>query len=215
MKSSSGHDFEKLAPYYDQALKILLFPFGGERKLRKAVVSFISTECLWPQAKILEIGSGTASNLLAIDQAFPGKFELLGVDSSRAMIDYAKKKKFASRVAFFNADASSLPLESQTVDLALLVFTLHELEKEKRIEALKEVLRVLKKQGLLLLVDFSFPQSKIGKILFFLLQLIENDEALSFARKSLPQLIENFPFKLKKERFLLSGLVRMVLYQKS
>lgn len=215
MKGPTGHNFEKLAPYYDQALKILLLPFGGEGRLRKAILSFLEGETLLPKARILEVGSGTASNLKAIDQAFPARFELIAVDSSPAMLAKAQKKKFSSQIKFFLTDATSLPFKSQTIDLALLVFALHELKEEKRSKALEETYRVLKNQGLLLLADFSFPQNKIGKALFSLLHLFETREALNFARTSFTNIISPFPFSLKKEGYFLFDLVRMALYQKS
>lgn|GEM_PF-6394454 len=40
--TEAGHDFEKIAPYYDLALQLMLFLFGGENRFRKKNRSFRS-----------------------------------------------------------------------------------------------------------------------------------------------------------------------------
>lgn len=92
MGKALSHDFQKLAPYYDLILKILLFFFGGERRLRAKIASFLRYCNLKREAKILEVGSVTAANLKAIDYAFPKKFQLIEVNSPPSMISEAKKK---------------------------------------------------------------------------------------------------------------------------
>lgn len=213
MGKSLSHDFEKMAPYYDFALKFLLFFFGGEQRLRRKIASFLSCRNLKRGAKILEVGSGTGANLKALEKVFPEKYEFVGVDSSPSMIAEAKNKRLSPKTAFLLADAGSLPLENESFDAALAVFTLHELPEAKRVRALKEIGRVLKKNGCFLIVDFSYPKNIFGQLLFPLLKIIEKREALEFAINGLEKVEQNFPFKKQKEKRLLLGLAKMVLYE--
>ncbi len=214
MGKALSHDFEKLAPYYDFALKILFFFFGGEARLRAKIASFLSCGNFKKGAKILEVGSGTGSNLKALDKVFPGKYELIGVDSSPSMISEAKKKGFSSKTTFLLGDAEKLPFKNKSVEAVLTVFTLHELPEKKRKNAIKEIHRVLKKSGFFLVVDFTIPKNIFGKFLFFFLRAIESQEALKFAISGFKAIEKDYPFKKKKEGKLLLGLAEIALYKK-
>lgn len=111
------HDFDRLAPYYDRALKFLLFFLGTERALRKSIASFIDCESLTKGAKILEVGCGTGANLKAIDDLWPGKYKLFGVDLSEPMLSEAKKKPFVSSTTFTHANSALLPFEDETFNV--------------------------------------------------------------------------------------------------
>lgn len=214
MGKGLSHDFEKMAPYYDLALKILLFFFGGEARLRAKIASFLSCRNLKKGAKILEVGSGTGANLKAIDENFPEKYELIGLDSSPSMISEARKKKLSSKTKLLSADAERLPFKDESVEAVLTVFTLHEIPKEKSGKAIKEIHRVLKKRGCFLIVDFAKPKNILEKILFFFLRAIESREALEFATCGFDAIEQVYSFKKQKEMKLLLGLAKIALYEK-
>ncbi len=213
-KNSLSHDFNLLAPYYDRGVKFLLFPFGGESKLRKQMVSFLKCENLRKGSKILEIGCGTGSNLKALDKGCPEYFELVGLDLSGPMVEEARKKKFTSRVKFILGDAAQMPFSDESFESVLAAFTLHEMLKEVRLKAVSELHRILKIRGCALIVDFSYTKTFIGKALFALLKLIESKEALEFAYEGSDPLFSQFNFVKKEEKSLLFGLIKVSVYYK-
>lgn len=213
-RNSLSHDFDVLAPYYDRALKVLLFLFGGESRIRKRIVSFLKCENLMRGSKILEIGCGTGSNLKGIDKSCPGCFELVGLDYSASMLREAKRKKYVSVVKFLHGDAAELSFPDESFESVLVVFTLHEMPEEKRGKAVSEMHRILKRGGCVLLVDFSYPSSFVGKILFILLGIIESREALEFVKKGPDYLFLPFRLKMQNEELLFQGLVKVSLFRK-
>ncbi len=213
-KNSLSHDFDVLAPYYDWGLKILLFPFGGEARLRKRIAHFLQCEDLTKGSKILEIGCGTGSNLKGIDKRCPGCFELVGIDSSMSMLKEARRNRYDSKVKFLFGDAAGLPFAEESFESVLAVLTLHEMTDEKRRKAVSEMYRVVKRGGCILVVDFSYSNSFIGRVLFGLLGIIENKEALEFAKVGFDFLLSPFNLEKKNEVLLYQGLVKFSLYGK-
>jgi ubiquinone/menaquinone biosynthesis C-methylase UbiE len=214
-RKSLSHDFDQIAPYYDSGLKMLLFAFGTEAKMRRRIADALKCENLLKGAKILEVGCGTGSNLKAIDESCPACYELAGVDISVPMLEQAKKKQFASRVEFIQADASDrLPFEDESFESVLIVYTIHEMPEPERKGTVSEVHRVLKSGGCVLVTDYSRPTSLFGRTVFPFLRLIESSEALEFAREGPDPLFSQAGFRKESEEPLLFGIVRVSLYRR-
>lgn len=214
-KKSLSHDFDYIAPYYDRGLRILLFALGTEARLRKRIASALKCESLKKDARILEIGCGTGSNLLAIDKGCPRCYQLTGVDLSIPMLEQARKKKFTSKVEFVQGDASEkLPFADESFESVLVVFTLHEIPEEGRAKAVSEMYRLLKRGGCALVADLSRPDNFWERIPFSFLRLIESKEALKFAREGPDPLFLRCNFRKESEESLLFGITKISLYRK-
>lgn len=101
------------------------------------VVDFLKNK----KGKILDLGCGSGRNFTKVDGT------IYGVDSSQNMLDYAKKfaEKNKFNVKLKKAEAYYLPFKDNFFDSAIFIAVLHCIpEKEKREEALRELLRVLK-----------------------------------------------------------------------
>jgi ubiquinone/menaquinone biosynthesis C-methylase UbiE len=97
----------------------------------------------------LEVGIGTGLNL----PLYPGEVNLTGIDFSSAMLDIARRR--AQRVGrdadLREADALELPFPDASFDTVVATYVLCAVPDERR--ALKEMNRVLRPGGLLLLAD--------------------------------------------------------------
>lgn len=131
----------KYAPYYD----ITLYPFlrGVRREVTRTVVE------LGPQ-RILDICCGTGNQLKYLKKK---GFDGIGIDLDPAMLKQAKKGRHP--VSCQMQDATNISFPSESFDLAIIEFAIHEKPAVVARKMLKEAHRVLKKDGYLLIVDFS------------------------------------------------------------
>jgi phosphatidylethanolamine/phosphatidyl-N-methylethanolamine N-methyltransferase len=113
----------------------------------------ISAAKIKPHHKVLELGIGTGLNI-----PFYPRCELHGVDLSTAMLDKAKHKRSHADVHLYNASADMLPFRGNTFDTGIATFVFRVLPDHAA--ALKELDRVIKPKGTLVVVDqFGLPSS--------------------------------------------------------
>ena len=110
---------------------------------------------LRPDLSIIDVGSG--SGALSIILAEEGAREVVGVDTSPAMLETAELLRLQShsanvrRVSFRLAPAHALPFRDERFDVAICRLLLNHSHKPQDI--LEEVARLLKHGGLLILAD--------------------------------------------------------------
>jgi len=100
----------------------------------------------WGNGRLLNIGCAHGPDFLP----FKDKFELWGLDSSQVMISLAVKyaDKFNFTASLLVADAVSLPFEDESFDWIISVAAYHHiLNKQGRLQAFRELRRVLKPGG--------------------------------------------------------------------
>lgn len=102
-------------------------------------------------SSILEIGVGTGN--LASKFSRHG-FNIIGIDQSREMIKVAKEKypKLKLRLG----DFLKLPFENKTFDVIVSTYAFHHLNDEEKVIAIRELLRVLKPIGKIIIGDLMF-----------------------------------------------------------
>lgn len=101
--------------------------------------------------KILEIGVGTG-NLAG--KFLQNKYHIIGIDQSRQMLAVAKEKypKLHVRLGEF----LKILYENQTFDVIVSTYAFHHLNEEEKRVAIAEMMRVLKKDGRIILGDLMF-----------------------------------------------------------
>ncbi|MBU3129098.1 MerR family transcriptional regulator [Clostridium tagluense] len=107
------------------------------------------------EVEILEIGVGTgnlANRFLSIG------LHITGLDQSREMLNVAKEKfpKLKLRLGEF----LKLPFENNTFDVIVSTYAFHHLNEEEKIVAIKEMLRILKNDGKIIIGDLMFENEK-------------------------------------------------------
>jgi tRNA (uracil-5-)-methyltransferase TRM9 len=100
----------------------------------------------WKKGKILDLGCGNGRNLAPFVK---NGFSCYGVDFSKEMLDNAKTmfKKRKLNAEFKIGDLVKIPFENEFFDYVICVASFHHLNKKEQIECLKEIKRVLKKNG--------------------------------------------------------------------
>lgn len=103
--------------------------------------------------RLLDVGCGTGRFLDFFKQAWP-RLPALGIDMSEAYITEARRHlKRWCWIKFIVANGEAIPLEDQSQDAVTSIFMFHELPPKVRRVVFRELARVLKRGGRLVLVD--------------------------------------------------------------
>lgn len=107
--------------------------------------------------KVLDVGTGFGSTASFLTTRLPKGSKIWTVDPSKEMLKEVRKKLAEDGtgpipIEFMQADASKLDFEDDFFDVIVSVMVLHHLENLGKV--LKELSRVLKRGGRLLLADY-------------------------------------------------------------
>lgn len=110
---------------------------------------------------VIDIGCGNGRHLIPCAERL--QF-VIGLDLSKELISIAKKKiieKNLNNVNFIHGDATCIPVKNSFFDGILYIASLHNIPyREKRIQSLKEMNRIMKKKGIGLITVWSRWQDK-------------------------------------------------------
>jgi len=80
--------------------------------------------------------------------------------------EYYEEKDYFKRVTFFEGDAALLPFSNDVFDVTVCSHALYELKGEARTDALKEMKRIVKPGGTVLIMEHEVPAHPLIKLLF-------------------------------------------------
>ncbi|MDX2001387.1 MAG: class I SAM-dependent methyltransferase [Chitinophagales bacterium] len=182
-----GYKF--LSNYYDLAIKTVM----PENKVRTRLVDLLNPNSY---ENILEFGFGTAQNLILLKQR-NSQVPVMGVDidASIKAIAEEKLKRYNLQVPLHLYDGTCLPFNDNFFDKVFSSLVFHQLDRETKLHCLKELHRVLKPQGKLIIGDWGKAQNKLMRLLFFSIQLLDGFKTTQDNVKGLmPQFISNADF---------------------
>ena len=144
--------FDTISGDYDGLNRVI--SFGIDVKWRKKVVKLV--EQTNPKS-ILDIATGTGD--LAIALAKTNADKIIGLDISSGMLDIGKekilKKELDKTIEMVLADSENMPFEDNTFDAITVAFGVRNFETLEK--GLKEILRVLKPNGIFVILETSVP----------------------------------------------------------
>lgn len=142
--------------------------------IEEFILPYLKTDT---KAKIVDIGCGAGAIASAIAKKF-SHASLKGVDLSEERLANARKKcERINNAEFTQGSIYELPLEDNSADFLYTRFLLEYLKEP--VEGIKEMYRVCKKNGLVMLQDLD------GQLLFHYPETIENlDKVLSGLSKT-------------------------------
>ncbi|MEY2577939.1 MAG: demethylmenaquinone methyltransferase / 2-methoxy-6-polyprenyl,4-benzoquinol methylase [Verrucomicrobiota bacterium] len=150
--------FGRIARRYDLANHVLS---GGADFLWRRRATKIVTG--WRPREVLDLATGSGDLALALQRRLP-EATITAADFSPEMLEVARRKGVTKTVL---ADALQLPFESGSFDCVTVAFGLRNMADWDR--ALREMARVLRNGGHLLVLDFSIPQGALRPVYRFYL----------------------------------------------
>lgn len=151
---SDGWLSDRSARLYDTQVEVLFT--GAADVMRRRSMKPIAKWMAGRNQRALtgvDIGCGTGRLLAFLHEAWPG-MKWTGLDLSPPYLDEARRLiGRTARVKLVEGAAEKLPFEDASLDLVVSSFLLHELPGEVRRTALAEMKRVVKPDGLVVIVD--------------------------------------------------------------
>lgn len=143
--------FNELSSHYDLINRVI--SFGQDKKWRRALSRLLP---LSPGLTYVDVGTGTGDVLLTVTQSRPWT-DTHGVDPAHAMLAIATQKAahLPHPPTWHCAPAESLPLANDTADVITMAFAIRNVTD--RLESLRELARVLKPNGVMAIMEFSWP----------------------------------------------------------
>lgn len=131
-----------------------LFTLGREGHFRRLILDHAR---LSAGQRVLDVGCGTGSLALAAARRVGTTGAVCAVDASAPMVARARRKaaRGGVEIDFRDAAAQQLPYADGTFDLVLCTLVLHHLGRAGREAATREMKRVLRPGGRIVVVDFE------------------------------------------------------------
>lgn len=149
---TKGHTIHSWARYYDMLVGII--SLGREKKFRQAALDLVDLE---PGMQVLDVGCGTGSLTIAAKHRLGKDGMVMGIDPSSNMVNLAQEKaeKEQVEVAFQVGVIENIDFPENQFDLVLSSLMMHHLPNELKKDGLQEIYRVLKPNGILLIIEMD------------------------------------------------------------
>ena len=137
-----------------------IFFFGRRRATFLALVAAAGVE---PGQRVLDVGCGTGYFARLLAEGVGREGLVVGIDPSPAMITYASRQTGrASNCQFQVGKAEALEFPAEHFDVVVSSLVMHHLPEDLRVAALREMRRVLRPGGKLLVAEAQQPRQGLG-----------------------------------------------------
>jgi len=153
--------FDNISRSYDRMNHLL--SLGIDRGWRKKAIKKLAVS---KPKTILDVATGTAD--FAIEASRIPESQITGIDLSEGMLTAGRVKidglGLTQRIRLMNGDSESLPFEDNLFDAVIVAFGVRNFENLEN--GLREIKRVLRPGGNLIILELSEPDNKVVQILY-------------------------------------------------
>jgi ubiquinone/menaquinone biosynthesis C-methylase UbiE len=198
-----GNHYDRVAPFYEWLDGYLeRFRYSKIRPL------------VWSKAQgnILDLGAGTGLNI----PYYPPSFPVTAVDLSAGMLKRARRRAqdLGRPVTFFQMDAGKLGFQEWSFDTVAATFLFCVLPNEKQPEVLREVWRVLKPGGRLVLLEYVYSKKFLPRLRMKILSpWVYFLYRAGFDRKT-DLFLRDGGWKIEEDVFVFQDVLRMIVARK-
>jgi len=153
--------FDSISKEYDFINNLITF--GAHKKWKKQIVNICKK--INPK-KILDLATGTSD--IAIELSSIKECKIIGVDPSSKMLEVGQskidKKNLNDKILLEKGNAENLKYDDGMFDVVTIGYGVRNFTNLKN--SLKEIYRVLKKDGLLIILETSLPSSPLVRVFY-------------------------------------------------
>ncbi len=142
--------FDEIASSYDMVNRIV--SFGSDKIWREKAIKEV-LKYSKENPKVLDVACGSG-DMIDIWKKYTNN--IIGLDPSKGMLEVAKKR--FPEINFYQGFAQDLPFENESFDCLSISFGIRNVVEIDK--AIDEFYRVLKKDGILLILEFTKPEKK-------------------------------------------------------
>jgi len=157
-ESSIGRMFDRIAPTYD--LLNHLLSLGRDSSWRRRVAGQLGGN---GPIEVIDLATGTGDLLICLLRQHKNIVRAVGLDISEKMLGVCREKlhrrDLAERAELLCADASAMPFSDGVFDAATMAFGIR--NTNDAAATLKEIHRILKPGGVVLILEFSLPRHRV------------------------------------------------------
>lgn len=148
--------FDAIAGRYDLLNRVL--SGGLDRRWRARAIDALN---LTGRETVLDLCCGTADLALAAATGRTHAKRIVGVDFAAAMLRLGQEKvrRAGPAIDLLRGDATQLPLKDATIDAVTIGFGIRNVEQPA--VACREIARVLKRDGTLVILEFALPKTSV------------------------------------------------------
>jgi len=156
----AGHGITIGTPrFYDLAAAVL---FRGRRRSYRALLAAAGVR---PGDRLLDVGCGPGYFARMLAEATGPDGSVAGVDAAPEMVEYATRKaRHLANCSFQPGAAQSLPFADGSFDVVTSSLVMHHVPQEERGRAVREMLRVLRPGGTLVLADYQPGEGALARV---------------------------------------------------
>lgn len=195
-KSDSWRMFNRISSRYDFLNRFL--SFGLDIGWRKKIAVFLPQKS---DLEILDLATGTGDVLLYLFKRRHDISQAYGIDLAGQMLRIGREKilknGLGDKIILKEGDANQIPFDENRFDCTTIAFGIRNVSEPIRV--IREMYRVLRKNGRALILEFSIPKNPFVKAnyLFYLRKVMPKIGALISgdpqAYRYLNQTVESFP----------------------
>ncbi len=153
--------FDSISKEYDFINNLITF--GAHKKWKKQIVKICKK--INPK-KILDLATGTSD--IAIELSSIKECKIIGVDPSSKMLEVGQSKidnqNLNDKISLEKGNAENLKYDDGMFDVVTIGYGVRNFTSLKN--SLKEIYRVLKKDGLLIILETSLPSSPLVRVFY-------------------------------------------------
>ena len=196
---SAGKSYDVLAPFFGM----------GDAFFKKAIGGIAAESGM----RVLDLGCGTGKLLFALCERSHAQARFYGCDYSADQLKFAegRKPRFAQEITFIHASMDDLDFPDAHFDIIMSSMALHAVNPGIRQKAICEVARMLKDDGLFLLIESGRPRFGLISLMFSTLGALHKKDVYNY------EIVDGYcresGLELMEENYL-NSLIRRQLFMK-
>lgn len=186
--------------FWDKFAKLYAPFMKKDKEVYDKICEYISPH-LTKYMKVLELACGSGQFSFSLSKHTES---WIGTDFSEKMIHEARKRGEAKNLIFEIADATSLSFANEKFDCVLIANALHIMPKPD--EAMKEIYRVLKPDGILFAPTFLWKEGKQRKLIKSLMSISGFKIYQEWDKNQFEEFVEEYGFTVLEMKLVYGGL---------